>query len=216
MAGLTGVSNYLQLNKEAVALSRQASEMAGRHPKSLVSTATVSALTDTLSSWSSVFQGGESLTSAAIEFQRSNAATASTLAAVAAQRVAAPYSGRGSRSFDGQFEAVARHIAVEDIPVSLREEHPGSSAHQAMVRTAAANMGLSNVPADSKDRWILELLVGYALMILYGWVQVGMTADPVTPELVMGSLAAGSIGVAGVRWAPGVWEKLRKPDSSDH
>ncbi|MDK1326508.1 hypothetical protein [Arthrobacter sp. zg-Y1143] len=164
--------------------------------------------------WSPLFQDGGSFASAAAKLQRSNAAVASTLATVAAQRLTASHRGVSQGSFDGQFAAIARRIALEDIPVSLRNEHPEPAEDPRLIEAAAMNMGLSSVPAETKDRWILELLIGFTAWLSYVVVQIGMTADPITPDFLLGSIEAGSAGAAVVHWGPGVLERLRKPGPS--
>ena len=176
----------------------------------LPATEAVSTYTATWSAWASVLQQSTSLAAAATDFQRTNAAAASILTSIASQRVAALNLGTEQGAFDSQFAAVVRRLEDEDIPVDLQKQLADVAEDPQIIESAAANVRLSAVPIEPRARWILALVTGYAALLLYGFVQIGITGDPVTPELVMDSFGAGGSVVAAVRWAPGLLENLRK------
>lgn len=51
-----------------------------------------------------------------------------------------------------------------------------------------------------KGRWILETLGAYAVVVLYGCVQRGVTGGPMTPELALDSIEAAGMFLAGAQW----------------
>ena len=71
-------------------------------------------------------------------------------------------------------------------------------------------MGLSAVPSDPADRLMLEILLGFVFMIMYGVIELGMTGDPITPSFVIETAAAGGLGFKSVTWVPQALEKLKK------
>lgn len=153
---------------------------------------------------------------AAAEAYRTNSAAATMLSAVVTNNLSTVHKGGASISCGHQFCAVSRRIDVEGLPVSAKIQLSVVADDPAVVEATSKELGIVVVsPLSPKDRLIVLLLAGFAAMILYEFMQTGMTGDPVTPETVAGGVEAGMTTVAVIKWAPGTLKNFVVINSLD-